>query len=62
MLVLSRKQGQKLIIGDNIEIVIVEIRGDRARLGIDAPTDVSIHREEVHERLRRGKECRDKPG
>ena len=47
MLVLSRKKDEKIVIGDNISIMVVEIRGDKVRLGIDAPRDVSVHRREV---------------
>ncbi|MCA9079024.1 MAG: carbon storage regulator CsrA [Planctomycetaceae bacterium] len=48
MLVLSRKQDEKIIIGDSITLMVVSIQGDKVRLGIDAPKDVSIHREEVY--------------
>lgn len=48
MLVLSRKIGESLIINDNIKVTIIDIRGDKVRLGIIAPTEVPIHREEVH--------------
>lgn len=48
MLVLTRKIGQKLIIGDNIEITIVDARGDAIKLGINAPRDVKIYREEIY--------------
>lgn len=48
MLVLARKVGEKLRIGDDIEIVVVEVRGDLIRLGISAPRGVSIHREEIY--------------
>ena len=47
MLVLSRKKDEKIIIGDNISIMVVEIQGDKVRLGIDAPREVTVHREEV---------------
>lgn len=47
MLVLSRKKNEKIVIDENIVITIVEIRGDKVRLGIDAPRDVAIHRSEV---------------
>ena len=47
MLVLSRKKEETIIINDNIKITIVDIRGDKIRVGIDAPRDVAIHREEV---------------
>lgn len=48
MLVLSRKKNEKIIINDSIVITVVDVRGDRVRIGIDAPRDVPIHREEVH--------------
>jgi carbon storage regulator len=47
MLVLSRKKDESIIIAGGIKITIVEIRGDRIRIGIDAPKNVSVHREEV---------------
>lgn len=47
MLVLSRKVGEKIVISDNIFIELVEIRGDKVRLGIVAPIEVQVHREEV---------------
>ena len=53
MLVLSRKRDERIKIGNDITIVIVEVRGDKVRLGIDAPTDVKVHREEVFEAIRR---------
>jgi len=51
MLVLSRKKNECIVIGDNIKIVIVESRGDKVRLGIDAPCDVSVHRQEVYDAI-----------
>jgi len=53
MLVLSRKKDEKIVIGDNISIMVVEIRGDKVRLGIDAPRDVSVHRREVYDAIKR---------
>lgn len=47
MLVLTRKKDESIIIGDGIEVCIVEIRGDKVRLGIEAPRDVPVHRKEV---------------
>jgi carbon storage regulator len=54
MLVLSRKRDEQIVINDLITITIVEIRGDKVRLGIEAPADVPVHRREVYEALRRG--------
>ncbi len=51
MLVLSRKKDEKIIIGDNIAIMIVDIQGDKVRLGIEAPREVSVHREEVYQAI-----------
>ncbi len=56
MLVLSRKRDQRIVIGENITITIVEIRGDKVRLGIDAPSDIPVHRHEVYEALLRQQE------
>ena len=53
MLVLSRKKDEKIVIGDSITLMVIEIRGDKVRLGIDAPRDVTVHREEVYEAIKR---------
>jgi len=53
MLVLTRKKGQKLIINDNIEVTILETRGDTVKIGISAPKHVSIFREEVYEEIKK---------
>lgn len=51
MLVLSRKKGQSIMIGRDIEVSIVDVQGDQVRLGINAPRDVAIHRKEVYEEI-----------
>ncbi len=56
MLVLSRKKDEKIVIGENITLMVIEIRGDRVRLGIDAPRDVAVHREEVYDAIKRESE------
>jgi len=53
MLVLTRKHGERIIISDNIVITVVEIRGDKVRLGIEAPADISVHRQEVFDSIHR---------
>lgn len=53
---LSRKKDEKIIIGDNITIMVIEIRGDKVRLGIDAPREITVHREEVYEAINRDRE------
>lgn len=56
MLVLSRKKNETIVIDDTIEITVVEIRGDKVRLGINAPKEVSVHRLEVKEAIDREKQ------
>lgn len=51
MLVLSRKKNESIIIGDDVEIVIVDIKGDQVKVGIKAPRKVSVHRAEVYEEI-----------
>ncbi len=51
MLVLSRKLNEVVIIGQNIEVVVLEVHGDRVKLGFRAPMEVSIHRSEVHDKI-----------
>lgn len=61
MLVLSRQRDESIIIGDNIVITVVDIRGDKVRLGIEAPRDVPVHRQEIYEAIQRENENRGKP-
>lgn len=51
MLALTRKAGQSIVIGDQIEVIIVEIKGDQVRMGIKAPRDISIYRQEIYEEI-----------
>lgn len=52
MLVLSRKKDEKIVIGDNITLIVVEIRDDKVRLGIEAPKHVTVHREEIYDAIK----------
>ena len=52
MLILTRKLGERITIGDNIVITLLEITGSQVRLGIEAPKGISIHRQEIYERIR----------
>jgi carbon storage regulator len=63
MLVLSRKRNESIIIDGNIVVTVVDIRGDKVRLGIEAPKDVPIHRSEVYEAIKRaaGEALEDAP-
>ncbi len=51
MLVLTRKVNQSIVIGDDIEVVVLEVRGEQIRLGIKAPRDVVVHRKEIYEQI-----------
>ena len=52
MLVLARKVGQSIVINDNIELLVIEVRGDQVRLGIEAPKNIPVHRKELLEQIR----------
>lgn len=51
MLILTRKRNERIMIGDNIEVIIVDIRGEQVQLGINAPKDIPVHRREVYEAI-----------
>ena len=53
MLVLSRQRDESIIIGDNVVITVVDVRGDKVKLGIDSPKEISVHRREVYEAIQR---------
>jgi carbon storage regulator len=56
MLVLSRQKDESIMVGDEVEITIVDVRGDKVRLGISAPRSIAVHRKEVYEAIQREKE------
>jgi len=51
VLILTRKRNEKIMIGDNIEVIVVDIRGEQVQLGINAPKDIPVHRREVYEAI-----------
>jgi carbon storage regulator len=59
MLVLSRKANQEICIGDGIRIMVIEIRGDKVRLGISAPRDTPVHRHEIYDAIKREQDATD---
>ena len=56
MLVLSRKKNESIVINNDITVVVVEIRGDKVRLGVEAPKEVPVHRREVYDAIKRAEE------
>ena len=62
MLVLSRKKNESIIINDQIVVTVIEIRGDKVRLGIEAPKEVPVHRREVYDAIKRAQRQEGDPG
>ncbi len=61
MLVLSRQRDESIMIGDNVEIIIVDVRGDKVRLGITAPKSIPVHRREIYDAIQREKAQKKEP-
>ena len=59
MLVLTRCKNKSIMVGENVEVMIVDIRGNKVRLGITAPEDIPVHRKEVYEAIKRGKSMKN---
>ncbi len=56
MLILTRRVGETLMIGDEVTVTVLGVKGNQVRIGVNAPKNVSVHREEIYERIRREKE------
>jgi carbon storage regulator len=56
MLILTRRVGETLIIGDDVSVAVLGVKGNQVRLGVDAPKEVSVHREEIYQRIQQEKD------
>ncbi len=61
MLILTRRVGETLMIGDDVTVTVLGVKGNQVRIGVNAPKDVAVHREEIYERIRREKEAGGAP-
>lgn len=57
MLILTRRVGETLVIGDDVNVTVLGVRGNQVRIGVSAPKDVTVHREEIYERIQKEKDC-----
>tara|TARA_B110001452_G_scaffold63087_1_gene49792 strand:- start:2489 stop:2692 length:204 start_codon:yes stop_codon:yes gene_type:complete len=61
MLILTRRVGESLIIGDEVTVTVLGVRGNQVRIGVNAPKDVSVHREEIYQRIQTEKGAENRP-
>ncbi len=55
MLILTRRVGKSLMIGDDVSVTVLGVRGDQVRIGVDAPKDIAVHREEIYDKIQQEK-------
>lgn len=60
MLILTRKIGETLMVGDEVQVTVLGVKGNQVRIGVNAPKEIAVHREEIHQRIQREKEAKSK--
>ena len=61
MLILTRRVGETLMIGDEVTVTVLGVKGNQVRIGVNAPKDIAVHREEIYERIKREQEGEEQP-
>lgn len=60
MLILTRRVGETLMVGDDVTVTVLGVKGNQVRIGVNAPKDVAVHREEIYQRIQRGEPMQEK--